>query len=116
MGALGLAALLSVGVASFALAAEPAVPPSPSGLCRGGDGTSAAFGGRRTFRWNPEALEYAKADRDAPAITRAYAAVIKRADVALAGPTYTVVDKTRTPPSGDKHDSATWSSRPNPDI
>jgi hypothetical protein len=30
--------------------------------------------------------------------------VIKRADTALAGPTYTVVDKTRTPPSGDKHD------------
>jgi hypothetical protein len=84
--------------------AEPTVPPAPAGVCKGGDGTAAAFGGRRTFRWSPEGLEYAKAHRADPAIAPAYAALIKRADAALAGPTYTVVDKTRTPPSGDKHD------------
>ena len=100
----GLAALLTLGVSAQALAAEPTVPAAPAGVCKGGDGTAAAFGGRRTFRWSPEGLEYAKAHRADPAIAPAYAAVIKRADAALSGPTYTVVDKSRTPPSGDKHD------------
>jgi len=100
----GLAVLLSLGVAVQALAAEPVVPSAPAGVCKGGSGTAAAFGGRRLFRWSPEALKYAKAHRTDPAIASAYAAVIKRAEAALAGPTYTVVDKTRTPPSGDKHD------------
>jgi hypothetical protein len=98
---IGLAALLSCGPAA---AAEPAVPSAPAGVCRGGDGTAAVFGGRRTFLWSPEGLEYAKAHRTDPSIALAYAAVIRRADAALAGPTYTVVDKSRTPPSGDKHD------------
>ncbi len=102
--AVGLAVLLSLGSALQALAAESSVPSARTGVCKGGDGTAAAFGGRRTFRWSPEGLEYAKAHRTDPAIAPAYAAVIKRADAALAGPTYTVVDKTRTPPSGDKHD------------
>ncbi|MBO9559740.1 MAG: alginate lyase family protein [Caulobacter sp.] len=100
----GLAALLSLGFAAQALASEPVVPSSPAGVCKGSDGAAAAFGGRRTFRWSPEALQYAKVHRTDPAIAPAYAAVIKRADAALAGPIYTVVDKTRTPPSGDKHD------------
>jgi hypothetical protein len=100
----GLAALLSFGSVRSVLAAEPAVPAAPPGVCKGVDGTAAAFGGRRTFRWSPQGLEYAKAHRADPAIAPAYAAVLKRADAALAGPTYTVVDKTRTPPSGDKHD------------
>jgi len=102
--ALGIATLLALGAAAPALGADPSVPTSPAGVCKGGDGTAAAFGGRRTFRWSPEALEYAKAHPADPAIAPAYAVVIKRADAALAGPTYTVVDKTRTPPSGDKHD------------
>jgi hypothetical protein len=101
---IGLAALLSFGSVLQAFAAEPTVPPAPAGVCKGGDGTAKAFGGRRTFRWSPEGLRYAKAHRSDPAIAPAYAALIKRADTALAGPTYTVVDKTRTPPSGDKHD------------
>jgi hypothetical protein len=100
----GLVALLSLSAVIPAFAAEPTVPSVPAGVCKGGDGTAAAFGGRRLFRWSPEGLEYAKAHRADPAIAAAYAAVIKRADAALAGPTYTVVDKTRTPPSGDKHD------------
>jgi hypothetical protein len=97
---IGLMALCSVGQA---FADDPTVPAA-AGICRGGDGTAAAFGGRRTFRWSPEGLNYAKTHRADPAIAPAFAAVIKRADAALAGPTYTVVDKTRTPPSGDKHD------------
>jgi hypothetical protein len=100
----GLAALLSLSAVVPALAAEPTVPAAPTGVCKGGDGTAAAFGGRRLFRWSPEGLRYAKAHRTDPAIAPAYAAVMKRADAALAGPTYTVVDKARTPPSGDKHD------------
>ncbi len=102
--AIGLAALLSWSAAFPGLATEPTVPAAPPGACKGGDGTAAAFGGRRLFRWSPEGLEYAKAHRTDPAIAPAYAALIQRADAALAGPTYTVVDKTRTPPSGDKHD------------
>jgi hypothetical protein len=101
---IGLAALLMLGSALPAASAEPSVPPAPAGACKGGDGTAAAFGGRRTFRWSPEGLQYAKAHRTDPTIALAYAAVIKRANAALAGPTYTVVDKTRTSPSGDKHD------------
>jgi hypothetical protein len=100
----GLAALVSLCAIGAAFAAEPVVPAAPAGVCKGGDGTAAAFGGRRIFRWSPEGLEYAKAHRADPAIAPAYAAALKRADTALAGPTYTVVDKTRTPPSGDKHD------------
>ena len=101
---LGLAALLALSASAQALAAQPTVPAAPTGFCKGGDGTAAAFGGRRTFRWSPEGLEYAKAHHADPVIAPAYAAVIKRADAALSGPTYTVVDKSRTPPSGDKHD------------
>ncbi len=102
--AMGLAALLSWSAAPPTRAAEPTVPAAPPGACKGSDGTAAAFGGRRLFRWSPDGLEYAKAHRTDPAIAPAYAALIKRADAALAGPTYTVVDKARTPPSGDKHD------------
>ncbi|CAN5328397.1 hypothetical protein BH10PSE3_BH10PSE3_05570 [soil metagenome] len=102
--ALGLVALLSFGSNLSAFAAEATVPPAPAGVCKGGDGTAAAFGGRRTFRWSPEGLKYSKAHKTDQAMAPAYAALIKRADTALAGPTYTVVDKTRTPPSGDKHD------------
>ena len=102
--AVGLAVLMSLSSGLQALAAEPTVPAVSAGMCKGGDGTSAAFGGRRTFRWSPEGLQYAKAHRTDPAIAPAYAALLKRADAALAGPTYTVVDKSRTPPSGDKHD------------
>lgn len=100
----GLAFLLSAGSLSAGFAADPVVPAAPIGACKGSDGAAASFGGRRVFRWSPEGLAYAKAHPTDPAIAPAYAAVIKRADAAMAGPTYTVVDKTRTPPSGDKHD------------
>lgn len=100
-----LAAVISLGLGVQAFAAEPVVPSlAQPGLCKGGDGTAAAFGGRRTFRWSPEALRYAKDHLSDPAIAPAYKVVMTRAQAALAGPTYTVVDKSRTPPSGDKHD------------
>jgi hypothetical protein len=89
-------------VAANAVAGEP--PAQAPTLCKGSDGYAASFEGRRTFRWRAEWLAASKARLTDPAIAPAYKALIKRADAALAGPTYTVTDKSRTPPSGDKHD------------
>lgn len=98
IGALALCVVLSAGgVATSALAAD-----APA--CRASDGYSADFGGRRTFRWKPQWLEAAKANLADPSLAPAYKALMVRADKALAGPVYSVVDKSRTPPSGDKHD------------
>lgn len=73
-------------------------------VCDGSQGYSAAFEGRRTFLWRPDRLRSVKsasrADPEAPALT----ALIARADAALSGPVYTVVDKSQTPASGDRHD------------
>ena len=77
-----------------------AAPAAAGSACRGAEGHAADFGGRRVFLWSPQALAAAKAGR-APAARRA---VLARADAALAGPAYSVTSKTRTPPSGDKHD------------
>jgi hypothetical protein len=79
----------------IALAATPA-----AAACRGAQGHAADFGGRRVFLWSPEALIAAKAG----AAQAARKAVLARADAALTGPDYSVTNKTRTPPSGDKHD------------
>jgi hypothetical protein len=87
---------------ALALAAGPAVA-APA--CRGADGYQAEFGGRRTFLLRPDVMAAAKAaGPDDRAVGPAWRAVIARAEAALAGPLYSVVDKTRTPPSGDKHD------------
>lgn len=95
-------ALLAGGTA---VAGEPPVlAPYAGPQCVGADGYAASFGGRRTFRLRPDWMVSAKARRSDPALAPAYEALIKRADTALAGPTYTVVDKLKTPPSGDKHD------------
>lgn len=86
----------SIGVAlACALIAEPA-----AAACRGAEGHAADFGDRRVFLWSPDALAAARAGGAA----EARRAVIARADAALAGPLYSVTAKTRTPPSGDKHD------------
>lgn len=79
----------------IALCAGPA-----AAACRGAEGHAADFGGRRVFLWSPQPLAAAKAG-GAGAARRA---ILARADAALAGPDYTVTSKTRTPPSGDKHD------------
>ena len=71
-------------------------------LCRGADGYAQEFGGRRTFFWRPEQLN---AIRDnLPAHKKAIDALLQRADAALQHGPYTVVDKRKTPASGDKHD------------
>ncbi len=100
-----LAAAFLFGLGFSAHAADLPVPKlTQPGFCKGSDGAAARFRGRRTFRWDPEGLGYAKAHLADPSIAPAYKALMARADTALKGPTYTVVDKSRTPPSGDKHD------------
>jgi hypothetical protein len=93
---------LAAGLAT-ALTAAPALA-AQGAVCKADDGYAAAFEGRRTFRWKPQWLRAAKANLADPALAPAYKALIARADKALAGPYYAVTEKTRTPPSGDKHD------------
>ncbi|MES2442424.1 MAG: alginate lyase family protein [Pseudomonadota bacterium] len=79
--------------------------PIAQPACRGAEGYSASFGGRRTFYLPPDILERLKAARASdPAVRAAYARLIARADAALARGPYTVVDKRTVPPSGDRHD------------
>jgi hypothetical protein len=86
--------VLALGVALSA------APTTAAAACRATEGYGSDFGGRRVFLWSPASLAAAKAGR-APEARRA---VLARADAALAGPVYSVTHKTRTPPSGDKHD------------
>lgn len=73
--------------------------------CDGALGYSAAFGGRRTFLLRPDWMTAIKAGwNDDPALEPARRALMSRAQGALRRGPYTVVDKTRTPASGDKHD------------
>ena len=58
-----------------------------------------------TLLWRPDALAAQKARIDkAPASVPAYAALIKDADKAMTQGPWSVLDKTKVPPSGDKHD------------
>lgn len=58
-----------------------------------------------TLLWRPDALAAQKARiNKAPASVPAYAALIKDADKAMTQGPWSVIDKTKTPPSGDKHD------------
>lgn len=98
IGAMALCASLLVGgVATTAVAADAAV-------CRASDGYASDFDGRRTFRWKPQWLQSAKANLADPSLAPAYKVLLARADKALSGPVYSVTDKSRTPPSGSKHD------------
>lgn len=97
----GLALAAALGAVMFGGSASAAdVTPR----CLGVEGYAADFAERRTFRWRPEWLAASKARRTDPALAPAFKALTKRADAALAGPVYTVTDKLRAPPSGDKHD------------
>jgi hypothetical protein len=93
---------LAAGLATTLIAAP--VLAAPGAVCKADDGYASAFDGRRTFRWKPQWLRAAKANLADPSLAPAYKALIARADKALAGPYYAVTEKTRTPPSGDKHD------------
>lgn len=93
---LGMSAALVVSVPADAVAADA--------VCKADQGYAGDFDGRRTFRWKPQALTTTKARLAAADVAPAYKALLARADAALAGPAYSVVDKSRTPPSGDKRD------------
>lgn len=93
---LGIAAVSALSTAMPALAAGP--------VCRAEEGYAADFDGRRTFRWKPRSLQAAKANLADPSVALAYMALLARAKRALEGPSYAVTEKTRVPPSGDKHD------------
>jgi opacity protein-like surface antigen len=80
-----LAALLLMPL--MASADAPAAVP----VCKGSQGYADAFEGRRTFLLRPDRLAATKARGDKNA---AWEQLFVRADKALAGPTYSVVDKT----------------------
>ena len=95
--------LLLAALAHGADAAPGAGAAAP--VCKGSDGYADAFGGRRTFVLRPDWLTTVKARADAlPHFAAAQKSLIARADAALAGPNYSVVDKLKMPPSKDKHD------------
>jgi len=89
------------------LAAQPVAAQTPAAapVCEGSSGYAEAFGGRRTFLWRPDWLMSVKARYATDATLQpARVAMLARADAALTRGPYTVVDKTQTPASGDKHD------------
>jgi len=100
--------LLLIGV--FAQAADGAAVSAAQTqllqpICKGSNGYAAAFGGRRTFLLRPDWLGVVKSrGSDMPHFAAARKALLARADAALSGRAYTVVDKLKVPPSGDKHD------------
>lgn len=103
-------ALIALSISSSLGATTPPspIPTVVSGaapVCDGANGYKAAFDGRRTFLWRPDWLARTKALAKGDSnLKPAYAALIARADNALTGPRYSVIDKRMTPPSGDKHD------------
>lgn len=94
------AAALSCAAAAFSPKEAPSRP-----VCKGEDGYSSAFGGRRTFFLKPDQLIVIKAVRDTdPVVSAAYRQLLKQADAALLRRPGAVTDKTTLPPSGDRHD------------
>ena len=107
MKRLFLTALVGAGLTAVAIAMwpgkkAPVFTPVPGyTACRGAEGYADALGGARTFTFRADWLNDLKeAPRDSPAIT----GLLAEADAALARGPYSVMDKTRTPPSGNKHD------------
>jgi hypothetical protein len=98
-------ALLSLVVGSPAIAApEGGAHKVLAGRsqCMGSRGYSAPVGGLRTFLWRPEwlALEKKRAKAD-PAYAKP---LVQQAEEALKRGPYSVMDKSKLPASGDKHD------------
>lgn len=90
------------GAAAAFLERAPAAQPAS---CRGAEGFSQAFGGRRTFLLQPDQLNALKAERSrSPEVAEAYRQLIARAEAALARRPVSVTDKVTIPPSGDRHD------------
>lgn len=72
--------------------------------CRGAEGFSADFDGRRTFLWHPDRLAKARDGVSEGQWKVASKALMDAAGRAMLASPYTVVDKTRLPASGDPHD------------
>ena len=88
---------LAIAAGATGAGAEP--------VCRGSDGYAADFQGRRTFLWRPDWLATTKGRLGEDAsLQPAWYRLKARADAALTRAPYTVVDKTMTPASGDRHD------------
>ncbi len=93
---------LAISLLALAVASQ-AVPAAAA--CKGTDGYAADFGGRSTYIWRPEVLEAVKAEiAHDPASVPAYAKLIAEADADLTRGPWSVVTKTRMPPSGNIHD------------
>lgn len=78
-------------------------PATP--VCKASEGYARAFGGRRTFLLRPDwlaAIKLRSSDRSQSAPARE--SLFARAEAALSGPDFSVVEKLKTPPSRDKHD------------
>jgi hypothetical protein len=96
-------ALLSSG-AALAAAEDLALFKSSSGaaICDNANGFAHMFEGRRTFLWRPEWLKLVKLSPTAKSAI--IAPLLVEAETALKLAPLSVVDKTKTPASGDKHD------------
>ena len=79
-------------------------PVLAASVCDGANGYSAAFDGRRTFLWRPDALRLSKAQVMKDPTLPAYVKLMRDADDALTRGPWSVTDKTKVPPSGDRHD------------
>ena len=103
---LGWATPLSVLAATAAVGSSPpAAAFSSAPACVGVEGYSAAFDGRRTFTLRPAELVAIKASLATdPKAKGALAALVKRADEALARKPGSVLDKRTIPPSNDRKD------------
>ena len=90
----------------------PAFDKAKAGMrptsCRASNGYTESALHARTFLWRPEWLMQIKASvgssAGSPAFRPTLDALIVEANAALAGGPFSVVDKTHTPPTGDKHD------------
>jgi hypothetical protein len=91
----GTALAASEGLASFK-------PISGSAICDDTNGFAPMFEGRRTFLWRPEWLKLVKQSETAKSAI--IAPLLVEAEAALKLAPLSVVDKTKTPASGDKHD------------
>ena len=97
--------LLLLAALAHGAVAAPDAGAATAPVCNGSDGYADAFGGRRTFVLRPDWLTTVKARAAAlPHFTTAQKSLFARAEAALTGPTYSVIDKQKVPPSKDKHD------------
>lgn len=98
-------AVSAVATSSVAAAAFSIPRLDAPAQCRGVEGQAQVFGGRRTFLLAPREMQAIKASRGAdPAVDAAIADLLRRAERARVARPPSVMDKTRLPPSGDRHD------------